>query len=616
MTSRRLIGLLAVPLWVQAFDAGSVRGKYFFVQVIAGGESTPEIRSLGGSIVFDGQRGYAFAGKTGAGADKAQPGSGEGTYSVAENGRLSMGSPARSGETIDVVWGAGGNVLIGSAPEGKHGIFVAAKAPTGTVDAKAIQGHYAGAYLSFRNGAVRGLTSAFVDLRSEGKGKFESAAITGHAAWLDDVNRVESPPAASYSIKSDGTGTIRFADRSDLAAGERELMIAEGGDLLLAYGSGAADRDILLLVRTPVEASTLSLQGQYFIADLGSSNSYVYRPEKARLNSGLGAAAMDGAGNSIVAEGVWTGNRKLHLTTSNEYRVYSDGTGMLGGRANPSLKNLALGAGAQIFAGVQVGTANQLSLTHGIFAGVRLPPTSGTGVHLSSIGSIPNTDSPFPQLPRIAPGAAIALAGSDLAPRTAAAKGSPVPFELAGVKVKIDGSAVPILMVSNQQIHVLVPFQLAAEQASIQVDNNGRLSNTILASVGSTNPAAFRPEDPAVLPPVAHSDSTPVSDSTPARSGEAIVLYARGLGAVEPPVAIHEPAPATPPSRVTDREIQVLFDGKPGQLSFAGLAPGLTGVYKIDVKIPAIAPPSGRASVAIRTSDAFFDVLEIPIARP
>jgi uncharacterized protein (TIGR03437 family) len=86
-----------------------------------------------------------------------------------------------------------------------------------------------------------------------------------------------------------------------------------------------------------------------------------------------------------------------------------------------------------------------------------------------------------------------------------------------------------------------------------------------------------------------------VSAADAARPGETLHVFARNMGPVDSPVATGEPSP-DPPSRVTTPMACYLFEVSPDNavsrpvglvVPFAGLSPGLIGVYHIDVTIPA-----------------------------
>jgi uncharacterized protein (TIGR03437 family) len=86
-------------------------------------------------------------------------------------------------------------------------------------------------------------------------------------------------------------------------------------------------------------------------------------------------------------------------------------------------------------------------------------------------------------------------------------------------------------------------------------------------------------------------DWSAITDESPAVPGEIVHIYATGLGPVDCPVETGVPAPLDRlcrPTRVSDWR----WETAPGiivpaEVLFAGLAPGMVGLYQIDVRVPA-----------------------------
>lgn len=95
---------------------------------------------------------------------------------------------------------------------------------------------------------------------------------------------------------------------------------------------------------------------------------------------------------------------------------------------------------------------------------------------------------------------------------------------------------------------------------------------------------------PPILTASVHQDfSGLITSDQPARAGEIIHLYGSGFGPVTPAVPDGAPAPAAPLSRTLSPVTCGLNAGgntTPLTLVFAGLAPGKTGIYQLDVQLP------------------------------
>src|ERR1035438_639439 len=73
----------------------------------------------------------------------------------------------------------------------------------------------------------------------------------------------------------------------------------------------------------------------------------------------------------------------------------------------------------------------------------------------------------------------------------------------------------------------------------------------------------------------------PNTPSEPAKSGDALVIYCAGLGAVNPLVPDGAAAPSSPPA-MTVNPVNVTIGGKPAPVLFSGLAPGFAGLYQVN----------------------------------
>jgi uncharacterized protein (TIGR03437 family) len=186
------------------------------------------------------------------------------------------------------------------------------------------------------------------------------------------------------------------------------------------------------------------------------------------------------------------------------------------------------------------------------------------------------------------------LYGSNLAPAGPIQEaGIPFPTTgLGGVQVSIGGLPAPIFYVLPGQISVIVPYGVTGPIAQIQVTNNGVLSNVVTAYLRATAPGVF------TLPPggpgygaILHQDGvTVVTAANPALTGETISLYLTGLGAVSPTIADGAAAPTTSLVNTTASYSVYFYPTGAAPLEvtpgFAGLAPGFSGLYQLNVTVP------------------------------
>ena len=196
----------------------------------------------------------------------------------------------------------------------------------------------------------------------------------------------------------------------------------------------------------------------------------------------------------------------------------------------------------------------------------------------------------------ISPGSLIPLMGLGLSASTEVAT-PPLPRTLADVRVRIAGMDAAIQSVSPDIVWLQVPWELPEQQAASFEFLSGdspfetapgtvevqTLAPRIFTSVDTTN--GYNLDVVAV-----HQDwSGLVTPENPAQSGEIITLYFNGLGPVTPAVATGEASPAENPARVTGPFRCQFWDSTPNdsQIYFAGLAPGMVGVYQVSLQVPA-----------------------------
>jgi uncharacterized protein (TIGR03437 family) len=96
---------------------------------------------------------------------------------------------------------------------------------------------------------------------------------------------------------------------------------------------------------------------------------------------------------------------------------------------------------------------------------------------------------------------------------------------------------------------------------------------------------------------VFHNDYSLVSTANPARAGEALIVYAKGLGPTTPTVA---PGDAFPngPFAVATSPVEVLVNGKSSPAINQLGVPGSTDTYRVDFRVPD-GTPAGAAQVQI-----------------
>jgi len=193
---------------------------------------------------------------------------------------------------------------------------------------------------------------------------------------------------------------------------------------------------------------------------------------------------------------------------------------------------------------------------------------------------------------RLAPGAFASVFGSNfsLAERTwdyAMPADGRLPEAIGGVRLLLGGRTAHPSFVRADQINFLVPPDVPAGRYRLEVTTpQGRASQEV--EVVDFAPAFF----------TTVRDGRWFAAARPVRAGEAVELWASGLGPSEP---------AAPVGAVLDRPLplvntpQVLLAGRPAPVVYSALA--YAGVWQVNIRVPEGIPP-GLATLQLRAGDA------------
>jgi len=578
----RCAAVFLVSLAAQAADNSLLRGGYHFVQLRIAGAGAEAVNA-GGTLTFDGAGRYQIRARAGKGKNPAAELARAGTYDAAgEPGAILIDNPVEPGPRLRLRYTAGAAVLAGSAGVGgAHEVLVAVRAPAAPVTAALLNGIYAGGFMALHGAAPEGLATAFVELHANGAGGFGKSLAIAHAASIDDVNREETRSGSTYRLEPNGWGSAKFEGPSDALHGDREILVSGDGEMLLGYGVSSHTRDILVAVRKPAEAASFQFQGPFWMFELFAENEFAFRPKTARFGSAEGIIVGRGEGTALLSQHVRTDGRGVHLTTSNRYQLSA--TGSLDPAGKAGVNNFALNVAAGVFAGAHAGAKGELSLGHGVFLGLRIPPVeSASGVMLSPHG-VAHRAAPELPVTAIAPGVALSLHGHGFA--------APDPKSIV---VTINGAPVEAAPVSPGRIDVKAPESLEPGVAAFQVTVSGRASNVVTVAVVPASPMVLTasPSGTGVVA-AAHPDGSPVSLEKPAVAGQPVSIRVSGLG----PKA---------------GEVGILFDGRPEKVTAAAPAPDAPGVHLITVRAPASAG-GAPAKIAIVAPDSVSDLADLPV---
>jgi uncharacterized protein (TIGR03437 family) len=179
--------------------------------------------------------------------------------------------------------------------------------------------------------------------------------------------------------------------------------------------------------------------------------------------------------------------------------------------------------------------------------------------------------------------------GVNLAAGTEAAGVLPLPLTMQGTSVKMNGIAAPLYYVSPTQLNVQVPYEVPPGPATLTVSNAGGQIANQSVYVNAVAPGIFLA-----------SDRRHIAPSAAATAGGYVTLYLTGQGPVTPAVATGAAPPnQAPVSGLPDpyARVQVLVNGVPAQIAFAGIPYYLVGVAQINFIVPPETPAGDQPVV-------------------
>jgi uncharacterized protein (TIGR03437 family) len=161
----------------------------------------------------------------------------------------------------------------------------------------------------------------------------------------------------------------------------------------------------------------------------------------------------------------------------------------------------------------------------------------------------------------------------------------------------------PIIMASNNQINVMVPYEVATgiggSGATLMVQNgiNSATFNNLVLVDEDPGIFTFTGEGSGQAAVLNYSTATGSytinSSKQTAPPGSTIIIYATGLGSLTTPIP--DAAAATSADKVTD-PVQVIIGGQPCVVTYAGTSPGSIGGL---TQINAIVPPTVATGQAV-----------------
>lgn len=626
----------------------SLAGDYFLRQIeftTDNANNATDARSVFGVIAFDGRGGYTFSGQQVVGAATPLSINPAGTYTITPAGLITLTNPQNSALTINARFGY--EAIVGAstdAPGNVFDLFVAIPVPPSFAVPEVRTIGAGGPHIAapaFPNQIPAG-TYHMVDFELTGASTGQ-VRVSGMSAQFDGTGDIElfqplghvasvSGGAAetgqqfigSYNLNGDGTGTIGFSPYAGtttpsnilLSGAVRNLYVSATGNVFLAATPGAHD---ILIGLQNFATQNVAFNGRYWYAgieaDTGESEDLVASASVASsVTTILKTARVHEV--PVSTPGLPT------LYNETQSLGYAPLTSGFGGGCH-----CGIGAAGSVFTSggtfVLAGNGGTfLSFTPGVdangnpdspgdfqfFFGIPIPTLAATDVFMNPQGIVDSaTYSPVGDY--IAPGEFISIYGSGLAAGSATASSLPFPPSLGNVSVTFNGTPAPIYHVEAGLIICIVPYEVIGTVATVVVDNNGTMSNSVNLRATPTSPGVFAGNqlgfgDGAIT----HLDNSLVDTSNAAVPGEIVQMYMNGLGALTTPVADGNGFVGIDNAVI---EPIVLVNGVQAPLSYWGLTED-AGLFQIDFTVPP-GTPSGEQSIGVVSGDAITETVTIAV---
>jgi uncharacterized protein (TIGR03437 family) len=208
----------------------------------------------------------------------------------------------------------------------------------------------------------------------------------------------------------------------------------------------------------------------------------------------------------------------------------------------------------------------------------------------------------------VAPGSMISIFGTSLASGLARLDTVPLSTTVADVSVTFNGVAAPLQFVSENMIAAQVPWEVLPDPtvsgtATVVVTRPRAQSQAMTIPIIPVAPAVYRVHPWTTQAMALNADGTLAAaaaaiegfQSHPANVGDAILVYANGLGAVTPNIATGANSQDT--TRITQATPTVLIQGQPAKVTFSGLSPKVPGLNLMNVIVPAGITSSDAAPI-------------------
>jgi len=172
-------------------------------------------------------------------------------------------------------------------------------------------------------------------------------------------------------------------------------------------------------------------------------------------------------------------------------------------------------------------------------------------------------------------------------------------------RVQLDVTPLPLVAAADDpangsQVNAVLPYDLIPEKEyALIVQRGNALSAGVSIRIPAVRPTLVTPGGPGTQGGVFHAGTLTVADANaPAAAGDFLEIYCTGLGPVTPPVQAGTPAPV-PPATIPNDAVTVTIGGVTAKVVFAGLTPGTSGIYQVNIQMPPGVAPGNSVPVIV-----------------
>jgi uncharacterized protein (TIGR03437 family) len=214
----------------------------------------------------------------------------------------------------------------------------------------------------------------------------------------------------------------------------------------------------------------------------------------------------------------------------------------------------------------------------------------------------------------LAPGMIVEVYGTGLATTQGNTSGLPLPTNFQGTSLIVGPYQAPLYYVSGAQVNVQFDAELVPnQQYPVIAMLNGALSVPVMTDISPIQLGVAAMANGLVI--AQHGvGSAYVTENSPAKQGEVVVIYLSGMGATNPSVKSGVPAPGAPPFAEVTVEPTVTLNGQDAPVQFAGLTPGFVGLYQVNFQVPLNAG-TGDQTLIVSQNGVSSNASRLPVSK-